>query len=196
MIRWMCTYTKDSPYEQMAQSMHQTFSLNGISVLCVPYEKTGSWMGNCLERARILWREAQGNQDAIGILDADLVCIRTPSLLEHMPFHVDLMVQDRGPSSVTWNRYSAGIVAFGGTERGRATLRAWAQLCELDPKPDQRLREQAYLHEAIRTTNPIMLALPEEYNWIPRGTPIDEERGIILHEPASRQTLTQMGGKR
>jgi hypothetical protein len=190
-------YTSGTSYEALAEDAAAAFARFGLEVRAVPYANAGDWMKNALARAPLLAEIAAREPDrAVGLLDADVRPLARPEKL--FAFRGDFACEDRGARHPAHNRYSAGVLLFGPTPLGRKLLAAWAARCREDAEPGQFLREQKYLHDAIvalRRKGLALVNLGNAYNRLP-----EQRRGnddtVLLHAPASRRTLAEIGGRR
>ncbi len=199
-------------YAEMAQKCYESFVSFGLNVeLQFMEPHPGGWMKGCMKRARLLTDLAAiYPNDGIGLLDADLTCLKDPDILSLCPFGLefsniqskvwDVYVHDLTDVGRTADhrcqRYSAGVTCFAPTRKGHACLARWADLCDLDPEPSHELREQVYLYTAIeegRKNGLTVFNLGPKYN-----RPIDEmtegDGTVILHHVASRKLRGVIGG--
>lgn len=211
MNRYFCFFT--THYAAMAEACIKSFAQFGLTV-----DPAGmraypeGWMKACMSRSRLLVNlAADFPDDGIGLLDADLTCLQNPEWLKIFGngrdglfsgrlLNCDVAVHDLTDVGRTADhrcqRYSAGVTCFAPTPAGRACLKRWAELCELDPEPSHELREQVYLYTAIeegRKNGLSVFNLGPKYN-----RPIDEmtdgDGTVILHHVASRKLRGVIGG--
>lgn len=157
-------------------------------------------MHRCKSRALRLREMADIYSDCgIGLLDADLQCLKPPSDLLRCDWG-DVAIHDLCDIGLApddrCKRFSAGVIVFAPTENGRRCLKRWADLCEADPEPFIELREQVYLHTAITECEKSGLKvfnLGDRYNRVPERMK-DRDDTVILHRVASRELRTVSGG--
>ena len=190
-------FTSGTSYEALAQDAVAAFARFGLEVRAVPYANAGDWMKNALARAPLLAEIAAGNPDrVVGLLDADVRPLARPEKL--FALRGDFACEDRGARHPAHNRYSAGVLLFGPTPLGRKLLAVWAARCREDAEPGQFLREQKYLHDAVEALRRDGLALANlgnAYNRLPEQRREGDDT-VLLHAPASRRTLAEIGGRR
>jgi hypothetical protein len=195
--RLFMLFTAGTLYEVLAQEGVAAFARCGLAVEAVAYPNLGNWMLNALARApRLDLLAAEHPGRAVGLLDAEVRPLARPGRL--FSFDGDLAVEDRGPGRPPHDRYSAGVLLFGATALGRRLLRDWAQMCKANPEPQVKLREQKYLHDCIEKLKPLGLDvtnLGNAYNRLPEQRRAGDST-VLLHEPASRRMLAQIGGTR
>lgn len=212
-------------YATMARECLASFKAHGVQAFPIEMpHHPGGWMKACMARSKVLARYASDEypDDGIGLLDADLTCLKDPVWLKQF----SIAAGETRRLSVDWGlhgspdagycggvavhdltdvgrlpdhraqRYSAGVTCFAPSPLGRACLKRWAELCELDPEPTHELREQVYLYTAIEEGSKNGLTvfnLGAKYN-----RPIDEMRDgddtVILHHVASRKLRDVIGG--
>lgn len=195
MNRFFCFYTRDTDYAAYAAECQSTFAKFGVEVKTIPMLDMRNWMRNCMARTSVLLTVANEFPcDGVGLLDADLKCLRDPVLLKECPG--DMAVVDGGEAAPPNMRYSAGVCVFGPTKRGRAVLKDWAARCMADGRFGEPLREQLYLLDAIEAGQKdglVVTNLGADYNrHIDWYTPGDST--IILHTVASRKMRKKIGG--
>ena len=196
MNRFFCFVTEQTPYEKVAQEQCLlSFRQFGVPVTLVSLANRSDWMKNCMARSN--WLAQVVNtfwSDGIGLLDADLTCLKTPTLLTD--FVGDVAVLDNGdrPGIGPGFRYSAGVLIFGKSVKGRECLKLWAKLCQEDGKHTWELREQVYLGEAIAQSGVAVTNIGPAYNrHIDRYKAGDDT--VVLHNVASRQLRHIIGGR-
>jgi hypothetical protein len=196
-VRWFCFYTVDSPYEREAGRCRDAFKQYAIDVNVVPYAAQGTWMRNCLKRANMLHTLGGllSRLEPLGLIDSDMRPVKDPVLLRD--FDGDFAAHFRGAQERLNRRYCAGVLIFGATPVGRAILADWADLCERDPTPDAKVREQVYLAQAAtvaRTAQTVnFLNLGEAYNTPWEGAPTSTGT-VLIHWESSRLHAAKMGG--
>lgn len=202
MNKYFCFYT--SHYADWSKKCIDSFARFDLPVEPIQLPDGKQWMENCMSRSALMCGAAElYPNDGIGLLDADLTCLKDPLLLkvfkgEGCDIWGDVAVHDltdigRMPDDKC-SRYSAGVTCFAPTPSGRACLRLWVDKCREDRlKGLERLREQVYLYEAIQESKAKVFNLGKFYNC-----PLDEnyepEHTVILHHVASRQLRPVVGG--
>lgn len=182
-------HTPDDQYSRHALACKQSFApWVGLGLQLLPLGKT--WIETCMARPRLLAERASLLQPyaGIGLMDADLRCVRRPDALlaALLDNHWDVLVDHRGEDARPRDRWSAQLVCFRNL-RGRKVLDRWAELCERDPNPEQAIREQFYLGKAMEEVKPSYLNLHGAIHVPPRdwdGTIPPEAE--MCHVPASR----------
>ena len=196
-ITWRMFCTKE--YQDMAKAASWEFARYDIGVKWELMESQNNWMKNCLQRPALLLKVADNHPNlAVGLLDSDVMPLKDPKLFKENNCKWDIMARFRGNSKPIWDRYCAGYVAFAATPKGRETLVEWVRICEEDPEPDLFCREQGYLCMAIEKVKPRILELPTQYDFVPpkKWDKKIPDGTVLLHEPASRKLLKQIGGCR
>lgn len=190
--------TVGTPYQAMALNCLNSFrhwNLSNLIVQTQHFQRGDTWMHNCLARSIELNKlSKQYPDDYIGMLDADIVCLKQPDKL--LTFEGDVAVHDLAADDQQWlnnksARYSAGVIVFAPTALGRACIDTWAFKCERDAQPGERTREQVYLHDAIEDVKrhgADIFNLGVNYNQ-----PVSDET-VIVHHVASRRLRETMGG--
>lgn len=197
-ITWRMFATRNSPYDEMARQNAWKFSEHQVGVRVDLFDKTDSWMKNCMQRPAMLLKVLNTQKTAVGLLDADVEPVQDPVLFRETQQNWDVMCVYRGSHKLLWDRYCAGYVAFAYTPMGRRTLERWVELCETDPEPDAFCREQKYLGMAIEEVQPRLFELPSTYDFVPPKKWDNKypEDTVLIHLPASRKHLKEMGGTR
>lgn len=197
--------TQCTPYVTMAYTCKISFLQFDVDVEVVTFPKRGTWMKSCLHRSVMLSEYAVKHPDfGIGLLDADLECLKDPLKLKS--FDGDVAVRDLGMDDPQWlankaSRYSAGVLLFGKSAHGRACLTAWSKRCAEDDQLSEMLREQVYLYdsiEEIKAKGATVVNLGEPYNhaisaFTEPSRPVTPET-VIVHHVASRKLREEMGG--
>lgn len=205
MNRFFCLHTP-GPYAELAKQCVESFAEFGLPVTLQEYEPppNAKWIERCKARMSVLMVLAGlFADDGIGLLDADLTCVKEPVLLQYfnkLSNGNDVAVHDRVDQGRLpddrCHRYCAGNIIFAPTDLGRACLRRWFELCEADPEPFIEFREQVYLHTAIeelRRDGLHVFNIGDRYNRVPeRMTEGDDT--VIIHQVASRQLRATHGG--
>jgi hypothetical protein len=202
-VEWFTFYTSGTPYEQLAAHCVKSFSKYGLRVCAIPFPNAGDWMKNALARSQYLFSLAQIHEGkAIGLLDSDVEPLAIPMALFRSS--ADYTGWDRGPDCPPHDRHIACVCCFDASPRGQAILLDWAMRCAADDAPNQLLREQRYLNDAIesaRATGAKISNLGPRYDRRPKCDracqayhPGDDT--ILLHTPASRTLLKVIGGRR
>ena len=192
MNRFFCFYTAKTGYADEAERCAKSFKAFGVDVSRMSMLNKRNWMATCMARCAVLQRLSfEYSDDGIGLLDSDLTCLRDPVLLKD--FSGDVAVHDGGPGSPACMRYSAGVLVFGATPRGRACLDLWVKACRADATPLEELREQLYLKQAIEHSEAVVTHVGDAYNkHIDRYVKGDDT--VILHHVASRKLKKTIGG--
>jgi hypothetical protein len=195
-VKWFTFFTVDTPYEKIAAQCVQKFARFGLAVTPIPFPNAGDWMKNALARSRYMHSLAQIYPEApIGLMDSDIEPVKAPLLLYQ--FTKDFAAEVRNPAP-PYDRYQASVLIFGPTPKGREILRDWAEICQRDPKPHEKLREQLYLAlvaEDHLAKGAEIVNLQRKYNRRPEERQ-DGDDTVILHTPASRKLLKVIGGVR
>lgn len=204
--RWLCYYTKSDQYECEFLETQRQFAAHGITIEGRVLEghsgganNQPAWMRLCLQRSIELAKEAEKDKTSVlGLIDTDLIVWRPPvemhiGLDHYMDVSTeqrsrpDMMIPDLGGDMPRGKRYSAGLLAFGPSPKGRETLRFWANECQQDTQPHKGLREQWYLYRAIEQCRPLIHRLdPRVYNWAPANENEDPKACVVMHTRSGR----------
>jgi hypothetical protein len=112
-MRYYLLYTMGTPYAKLAEECLDSFLKFDLDVALSPMSSQKDWMKNCMLRARKLLAFAEAREEGVGLLDADLLCLKDPVLLktfENSGF--DVLVHDLGGEKQINHRFSAGVLAF------------------------------------------------------------------------------------
>jgi hypothetical protein len=173
------------------------FARFGLRVTAIPFPNAKDWMRNALARSQYLESLARIHPHApIGLLDSDVEPMQIPAALFNT--EADFTGYDRGRDKPAHDRHIASVLIFGAGPAGRAILTDWAARCLQDAMPDQVLREQRYLNDAVesaRSKGAKIVNLGNSYDRRPeQRRPGDDT--ILAHNPASRTLLHVIGGRR
>jgi hypothetical protein len=188
-------YTIDTDYADLALRCIDSFIMAGnVKVNVIPMFNKKKWMDNILPRISLFYSLSKiYAHKTVVLLDSDLICKLNPTRL--LTFTGDVAVHHR-PRFQENHQYSAGIVAFKPTEKARNCLKLWAELCEKDADKKIECREQLYLKKALMNDKELRITdLTSQYNNKPEHVSPGDGT-VIIHDVASRHTLTSLGGER
>jgi len=187
-------YTGDPIYEEGSKKLAASAEKWGYEYLIEPWEDRGSWVKNCAEKPRFIWRtmvRTDHNTPLVWVdCDAEIM-----APFEHLhDAEVDFAVPWSSGSRDTG--FGTGVVYFAPTAGGQRMLQRWIKDCRPALEGKSQEWDQVTLHKSwkgLGAERPITQFLPQGYvkvfnhGWR-AGEPQVE---YVRHQQFSRQVRKQ-----
>jgi hypothetical protein len=165
-------YTRNTPYEQEAESFADNMRKHRIPFELVGIESSGSWVENCAQKPRVIQAAMSKYPDfCIVYLDIDARCTRYPILFD--TFKGDFGV-------FKWrNQVCSGTLFIRNNPIGRSIVDRWIGMME----GKRQLWDQVVLASIVNVTE--ITLLPHSYCFV-HDLPMKVD-AVIVHYQASRK---------